>query len=162
MSNKGLSHVNAEGEARMVNVAGKEVTERRATAQAVVRMSETADRLFREGNLPKGSPREVVRLAGIQAAKQTHLLLPLCHPVHLTAVEVDLEDAGGGAWRILATVSAEDRTGVEMEALTAASIAALALYDMVKAVDRGATLGEVFLLEKSGGKSGHYQRSKGD
>jgi cyclic pyranopterin phosphate synthase len=153
-----LSHVDPQGRARMVDVSEKAVTARRARAQARVTMSELADELLREGRLPKGPALEVVRLAALQAAKQTAQLLPLCHPLRLTRVDVELAPRGGGTWEIVAEVAAVERTGVEMEALTAATVGALALYDMVKAVDRAAAIGPVVLLEKEGGKSGRYVR----
>ena len=144
----------------MVDVSGKEITERRARAEAVVRMSAPADRQLRGGKLPKGDAFEMVRFAAIQAAKQTAQLLPLCHPLRLTKVDAELHALGGGAWRVTSEVAALDRTGVEMEALAAATVGALALYDMVKAVDRAAEIGPVHLLEKSGGRSGRYVRDE--
>ncbi len=144
----------------MVEVASKEVTLREAVAEAVVRVSTDADRALRRGTLPKGGAREVVRIAAIQAAKLTAQLLPLCHPLRLTRIDADLTPAGRGRWRIVTRVTALDRTGVEMEALTAASVGALALYDMVKAVDRAATIERVALISKSGGKSGDYVRAR--
>lgn len=156
-----LTHVDPSGRARMVDVSDKESSERRARAQAIVRMSAEADRLLREGRLPKGNAFEMVRFAAIQAAKQTAQLLPLCHPLRLTKVDAELSALGGGAWRIATEVAALDRTGVEMEALTAASVGALALYDMVKAVDRATVIGPVELLEKSGGRSGRWVRDEG-
>jgi len=154
-----LTHVDAAGHARMVDVSEKEPTQRRARACAIVSMSAVADAALRSGRLPKGSALEVVRLAAIQAAKQTATLIPLCHPLKLTKIDARLERVAPGTWRIESEVVALDRTGVEMEALTAASVGALALYDMVKAVDRSATIDEVALLEKSGGKSGTYVRA---
>ena len=154
-----LSHVDGAGNARMVDVSAKDASVRRARASATVRLSAVADQRFREGNLPKGSPVEVIRVAAMQAAKQTALLLPLCHPLRLTDVQVQVIDAGERAWRVEVEVTACDRTGVEMEALTAASVGALALYDMVKAVDRAASIEQVVLEEKSGGKSGHFRRA---
>ena len=156
-----LTHVDAHGRARMVDVSGKEITERRARAQAVVRMSGAADRQLRDGKLPKGDAFEMVRFAAIQAAKQTAQLLPLCHPLRLTKIDAELTALGGGAWRVASEAVALDRTGVEMEALAAAAVGALALYDMVKAVDRAAEIGPVHLLEKSGGRSGRYVRDEG-
>ena len=156
-----LTHVDPSGRARMVDVSDKEITERRARAQAVVRVSAEADRLLREGRLPKGNAFEMVRFAAIQAAKQTAQLLPLCHPLRLTKVDAELTALGDGAWRVASEVVALDRTGVEMEALAAATVGALALYDMVKAVDRAAEIGPVHLLEKSGGRSGRYVRDEG-
>jgi cyclic pyranopterin phosphate synthase len=153
-----LSHVDASGRARMVDVSAKEVTERRARAQAVVRMSELADRQLRDGTLKKGDAFEMVRFAAIQAAKQTAQLLPLCHPLKLTQVDAELTALSGGEWSVVTEIAAQDRTGVEMEALTAATVGALALYDMVKAVDRAAALTDVRLMHKAGGRSGEWRR----
>ncbi len=153
-----LTHLDARGQARMVDVGGKEVTVRTATAGATVRMStETADKLI-AGELPKGDALPVARIAGIQAAKRTPELIPLCHHIALTSVEVAIEvDRSGGTADIVATARAVDRTGVEMEALTAASVAALVLYDLVKAVQRDVVITDIRLLAKSGGRSGDYR-----
>ncbi len=153
----GLTHLDTAGHARMVDVGAKAVTDRRAVAVATVEMDPaTAARLV-AGNLPKGDALPVVRLAGIQAAKSTPMLIPLCHQVALTSVEVDVEvDADAGRATIRATALATDRTGVEMEAMTAASVAALALYDLVKAVQRDVEVTSVRLLAKSGGRSGTW------
>ncbi len=153
-----LTHLDREGRARMVDVSDKPVTRRRARARSIVQLSAQADRLLKEGGLPKGNPLEVVRLAALQAAKQTPQWIPLCHPLHLTAIDVVVTPGEDHRWEIVVEVGAEDRTGVEMEAMTGASAGALALYDMVKAVDRAASVQEVVLLEKSGGKSGEYRR----
>jgi len=157
-----LTHVDSAGRARMVDVSGKRISERRARAQAIVTLSAEADAALRAGTLPKGDALEVVRYAAIQAAKQTACLLPLCHPLRLTGVDARLERAGRGRWRVVTRVAAHDRTGVEMEALTAASVGALALYDMVKAIDRSAAVERVVLLEKSGGRSGRFVRPAAD
>jgi cyclic pyranopterin phosphate synthase len=154
----GLSHLDAAGRARMVDVSDKGVTLRRARAAATLRLSVEADRLLRAGNLPKGSPVEIARIAAIQAAKQTGQLLPLCHPLRVTGIDVEVRERPGERWQVAVEVRASDRTGVEMEAMTAAAVGALALYDMVKAVDREAVIEEVVLLEKDGGKSGHFVR----
>ncbi len=154
-----LTHVDAAGRARMVDVSDKAITERRARARAVVLISAAADAALRRGKLPKGAALEVVRLAAIQAAKRTASLIPLCHPLRLTKVDAQLSRAARGRWLVETEVVALDRTGVEMEALTAACIGALALYDMVKAVDRSAAIESVVLLEKSGGRSGRFVRS---
>ena len=143
----------------MVDVTPKPATSRRATAESFIRLSKKTLLLLQKGNLPKGNALETARLAGIMAAKRTYNLIPLCHPLLLTHVDVDAEPGSGGV-RFLATVSCSGSTGVEMEALTAASVAALTLYDMVKAVEKGATIEKVRLLEKSGGKSGLYKRTK--
>jgi cyclic pyranopterin phosphate synthase len=140
----------------MVDVGGKDVTNREAIAEGVVKMSPAlADRFF-QGDLPKGDAAAVARIAGITAAKKTSDLIPLCHPIPINSVEVDLEPTVHGI-RVLATVTTNGRTGVEMEALTAVSVAALAIYDMVKSVERGASIETVRLLRKSGGKSGVWE-----
>ena len=141
----------------MVDVTEKAETSRRAVAEAFVRISSRTRSLLSEGKLPKGNAIETARLAGILAAKRTPDLIPLCHPLLLTHVDVEADIRRGGV-RFLATVTCKGSTGVEMEALTAASVAALTLYDMVKAVEKGATIEKVRLLEKSGGKSGLYRR----
>ncbi len=140
----------------MVDVAGKDVTLREATARGVVRMSPAARAALARGRLPKGDAFAVARIAGIQAAKRTHEWIPLCHPVRLTSVAVELAPRGRDRVEIAATARAADRTGVEMEALVAVSAAALALYDMVKSLDRGVRIEEVRLLSKSGGRSGAW------
>ena len=152
-----LTHLDEHGAARMVDVGAKPVTHRRAVAEAVVRMRPETLCMIAEGRAPKGDVFAVARIAGIQAAKRTADLIPLCHPLPLTSVTVDLaaEDA---AVRITSTAETDGKTGVEMEALTAASVAALALYDMCKAADRGMEISEVRLLEKSGGASGTWSR----
>ena len=152
-------HLDDQGRARMVDVGGKDVTNRVATATGRVRMSATARAALVAGDLPKGDAFAVARIAGIQAAKRTHEWIPLCHPVALTAVEVDCAPAGEHAVTITATARAVDRTGVEMEALVAVSAAALALYDMVKALDRGVVIEDVRLTAKSGGRSGDWTAS---
>lgn len=141
----------------MVNVSGKPATARSARAEAHVVMSEALLERLRDQTLPKGNPFEVVRIAGIQAAKKTSELIPLCHPLPLSQVEVEVRLASGGVHiETVARTTAE--TGVEMEALVAASVAALTLYDMCKGVDKGVEIGTVRLLEKTGGKSGTWQR----
>jgi cyclic pyranopterin phosphate synthase len=154
-----LTHLDDAGRARMVDVGDKDATVRTARARAVLRTTpETAARLA-VGDLPKGDALPVARIAGIQAAKRTPDLLPLCHQVALAGVEVDVTvDAEAGLTTVVTTARANDRTGVEMEALVAASVAALALYDMVKAVERGAVIEEVALLDKTGGTRGDYHR----
>jgi cyclic pyranopterin phosphate synthase len=152
-----LTHVDAKGRARMVDVSEKTETSRRAIAESFIRLSRNTLNLLRKGKLPKGNALETARLAGIQAAKRTSDLIPLCHPLLLTHVDVDAAPCSNGV-RFKATVSCTGSTGVEMEALTAASVAALTLYDMVKAVEKGATIDRIQLLEKSGGKSGLYRR----
>ena len=161
MTDSKLTHIDDDGRARMVDVGDKDVTRRSATASGRVRMSSEALRLVREGSA-KGDVLQVARIAGIQGAKRTADLIPLCHPLALDSVEVQLSiDEESSCVRIRATVSCSGRTGVEMEALTAASVAALTVYDMVKAVDKGVVIDEVLLLEKRGGRSGHFQRGSG-
>jgi cyclic pyranopterin phosphate synthase len=155
MSRK-LSHVAADGAVRMVNVAGKRVTRRRAVAQAVVRMKASTLSLILNRRIAKGNVFETARLAGIQAAKRTHELIPLCHPLRIGGIDVTLEARPPLAVRIEARVEGRDRTGFEMEALTAAAVAALTLYDMCKAVERGMEITDLCLLEKAGGRSGRY------
>lgn len=157
MTQDHLTHVDARGEARMVDVSAKEVTVRTATATGFVTTTEPVVALLRGQGVPKGDALAVARIAGIQAAKRTPDLVPLCHPVAIHGVTVDLEvtDAGVG---ISATVRTADRTGVEMEALTCVAAAGLALVDMVKAVDRGATITDVRVTEKTGGRSGTWRR----
>jgi cyclic pyranopterin phosphate synthase len=152
-----LTHLDSQGRANMVDVTDKQVTFREATAEARVRMRpETLD-LIQSGGHPKGDVFAVARIAGIQAAKKTADLIPLCHPLMLTGVKVQLVAEAPDGVRITATCKLSGQTGVEMEALTAASVAALTLYDMCKAVDRGMTIEAVRLLEKNGGKSGHFR-----
>jgi cyclic pyranopterin monophosphate synthase len=137
----------------MVDVGGKPVTERRAVARAVVRMSPETAELVAHGNAPKGDVVGTARLAGIQAAKRTSELIPLCHPLPLTFVDVEAEvDADAGAVTLTADARTSAQTGVEMEAMTACAVAALTVYDMVKGVERGVEVGEIALLEKTGGK----------
>ncbi|XDP46822.1 cyclic pyranopterin monophosphate synthase MoaC [Sinomonas sp. P10A9] len=150
-----LTHVRADGSAHMVDVSGKLETTREATAQAVLTTTPEVMALLTEGGLPKGDAFAVARVAGIMAAKKTPELIPLCHPLPLTKVTVDFE-SGPTSVTVLATVKTRGVTGVEMEALTAASIAALGVYDMVKAVDKHAVISEVKVLAKSGGKSGDW------
>ena len=152
-----LTHLDSQGRANMVDVTDKAVTSREAVAQAVVRMRpETLDMIVNGGH-PKGDVFAVARIAGIQAAKKTSDLIPLCHPLMLTSVKVELSAQGSDAVLIVARCKLSGQTGVEMEALTAASVAALTIYDMCKAVDRGMTIDNVRVLEKLGGKSGHFQ-----
>jgi cyclic pyranopterin phosphate synthase len=153
-----LTHINAQGEARMVDVGGKAETVREATASGRVRMQPETLRLLREGNLPKGDVLSVARVAGIMAAKRTAELIPMCHPLLLTKVTVDFAfDAEAPAVVITAAVRCTGQTGVEMEALTAVSVAALTIYDMAKAVEKGMVIEGVRLLEKRGGKSGDWK-----
>ncbi|QDT46235.1 Cyclic pyranopterin monophosphate synthase accessory protein 1 [Symmachiella dynata] len=153
-----LTHFNEDGASRMVDVSEKPVTARMARAAGTVRMQSATRQLIVDRKLSKGDVLEVARLAGIMAAKKTADLIPLCHPLGLDAVEVEFETPGDDVVRIIAVARVQGRTGVEMEAMTAVSVAALTIYDMCKAVDRGMTIGEIELLEKAGGKSGHYLR----
>jgi cyclic pyranopterin monophosphate synthase len=152
-----FTHLDDRGAARMVDVSGKDVSVRTATASGRVHVSAEVIRLLRGEGMPKGDALAVARIAGIQAAKRTPELVPLCHPLAIHGVEVELavEDA---AVSIVATVRTADRTGVEMEALTSVSVAALALVDMVKAVDPAAVISDIRLDEKTGGKRGHWVR----
>ena len=154
-----LSHVDAKGKARMVDVGEKPVTAREAVARGEIAMSAEALRLIRRGDVAKGDPLQTARLAGIMAAKQTSALIPLCHPLPLTHVSVDLFPTRRG-YRIEARARTSAQTGVEMEALTAVSVAALTIYDMVKAVDKEMVIGGICLVEKTGGRSGHYRRKR--
>jgi cyclic pyranopterin phosphate synthase len=153
-----LSHFDASGRAAMVDVSAKQNTRRSATASAFIELS--ASVLASLPANPKGNPLEVARFAGIQAAKRTSDLIPMCHPLALTHVDVEAEIVEGGV-RIAATVAAAGPTGVEMEALTAACVAALTVYDMTKALDKGIVIRAVQLESKSGGKSGDFQREAG-
>jgi cyclic pyranopterin phosphate synthase len=151
-----LPHLTPSGNVHMVDVSAKHITVRNALAEAIVMMSdETANRLF-GGDLPKGDALATVRLAGIMGAKRTAELVPLCHPLPLDAVEVEVEQSTVGA-RIRASVTTTGRTGVEMEAMTAVSVAALTLYDMVKGLERGVQIGPIRLLKKTGGRSGTWE-----
>jgi len=153
-----LTHLDAAGQARMVDVSGKDVTARSATASGRVLLSPAAVAALRDGAVPKGDALAVARIAGIMAAKRTSDLIPLCHPLLLTHVAVELTpDPAMPALRIEATVRTTGKTGVEMEALTAVTVAGLTIYDMCKAVDRGMQLEGVRLVTKSGGKSGEWQ-----
>ena len=158
MTDSRLTHVDAEGKARMVDVGDKPVTSRRAVASGKLAMSAATLQLVLDGNLPKGNVVEVARIAGIQAAKRTADLIPLCHPLPLEHVDVEIEAAEDGLV-VIATAATRSRTGVEMEALTAASVALLTLYDMCKAVDKAMRIVEVRLDEKDGGRSGTWRRS---
>jgi cyclic pyranopterin phosphate synthase len=158
MSKNKLSHVDAKGRIRMVDVGAKPVTDREAVARGRIGMSATARKQIRSGAVKKGDPLQAARLAGIMAAKKTSELIPLCHPLVLTHVSVELTPTSKG-YEIEARVRTSGQTGVEMEALTAVSVAALTLYDMVKAVDKTMTISDIELVEKKGGRSGHYKRS---
>ncbi|MEE9359816.1 MAG: cyclic pyranopterin monophosphate synthase MoaC [Hyphomicrobium sp.] len=153
-----LSHVNEAGEAHMVDVSDKPVTARTAIAEGFVAMKPETLALLKRGDAPKGDVLATARIAGIMAAKRTHELIPLCHPLALAKVTVDLEaNSGPPGVRVVAEVKTTGRTGVEMEALTAVSVTCLTLYDMLKAVDRAMTFERIRLIEKSGGRSGDYR-----
>ncbi|HEV7957186.1 MAG: moaC [Microbacteriaceae bacterium] len=152
-----LTHLRADGSAHMVDVGGKPVTARRAVAQAVLVTQTEVVTAVLSGDLPKGEAVGTARIAGIMAAKQTSSLIPLCHPLPLTSITVDITGTENRL-TVLATVATNAVTGVEMEALTAASVAALTLYDMLKAIDKAAVITDIQLLEKSGGKSGDWSR----
>jgi cyclic pyranopterin phosphate synthase len=153
-----LTHVSPDGSARMVDVSDKPVTARVASAQAVLHTRPDVMALLVAGELPKGEALAVARIAGILAAKQTPTLIPLCHPLPVSGVTVEFETAESSV-RVVATVKTTGVTGVEMEALTAASVSALTVYDMIKAVDRGARITDIEVLSKSGGASGDWSRA---
>jgi len=157
---KKLSHVGPDGSARMVDVAAKVPTHRIAVAEARIRMKPATAAAIRGGKTPKGAVLETARIAGIGAAKLTATLIPMCHPLALTRVALEFSWAGKGILCLRSRVEAVDRTGVEMEALTAAAVGALAVYDMCKAIDRAMEIGTIRLLEKSGGKSGPFMRTE--
>ena len=156
-SRSGLTHVDAGGRVRMVDVGGKPSTDRAAEARGRIRIGAEALALIRSGRVKKGDPLQTARVAGIMAAKRTAELIPLCHPIPLTGVEVDLEPRDDG-YEIVARVRTSGQTGVEMEALSAVSVAALTVYDMLKAVDREMIIDAVRLVRKSGGRSGTFER----
>jgi len=157
---RALSHVDARGRVKMVDVGDKPITSREAVARGSITMSREALRLVRAGVVKKGDPLQTARLAGILAAKQTSALIPLCHPLPLSSVNVELTPTRRG-YDIEARVRTTGQTGVEMEALTAVAVAALTVYDMVKAVDKAMVIGDVRLMFKSGGRSGTYTRQEG-
>jgi cyclic pyranopterin monophosphate synthase len=158
-----LTHIDKDGKARMVDVSGKQETEREAKAAGRVKMAKATYELVRTGVGPKGDIFTVAKIAGIMGAKRTHEMIPLCHPLPLTHIDVTFDfDDSEGVVNIIATAKTRGQTGVEMEALTCATVTALTIYDMCKAVDKGIELGPFFLLEKSGGKSGKYERRKAD
>lgn len=153
-------HLSARGDARMVDVSAKDVTARSASARGTVRLSAECVAALRDGSVPKGDALAVARIAGIQGAKRTPELVPLCHPLALSGVDVTADVVDHGV-ELTATVRTTDRTGVEMEALTAVSVAALTVIDMVKAIDRAATITDIQVLTKSGGRSGDWRRPEG-
>lgn len=152
-----LTHLDDQGNARMVDVGSKESTDREAVAEAIVVLSEATRVALFGGSLPKGDAIAVARVAAIQAAKRTSDLIPLCHPLSLSSVDVSIEQIEVGV-RLVVTARTTDRTGIEMEAMTGASVGALTLYDMVKGIERGVEIGPVRLLRKSGGASGLWER----
>jgi cyclic pyranopterin phosphate synthase len=157
MSEK-LSHINDDGKAHMVDVSDRAITQRSARASAKVVLNKSVLSLIAEGKTPKGDVLATARIAGIMGAKKTPELIPLCHPISISSVNVDLEIVEDGV-KIYSTVTISDRTGVEMEALTAVSIAALTIIDMTKALDPGATITNVQVDEKDGGRNGHWKRT---
>jgi cyclic pyranopterin phosphate synthase len=152
-----LTHLDERGDARMVDVGAKPDTRRRAVAEGLILLGEATRRAVFERSLPKGDAAAVARVAAIQAAKRTSDLVPLCHPLQLTAIDVDVEEVPEGA-RIVVTVETTGPTGVEMEALTGVSVGLLTLYDMIKSIERGAQIQSIRLVEKSGGASGKWSR----
>ena len=158
MDTKRLSHVDSRGRVKMVDVGDKPVTAREAVARGRITMSREALTLVRRGAVAKGDPLQTARLAGILAAKQTSSLIPLCHPLPLSNIQVDLSPRANG-YEIEARVRTTGQTGVEMEALTAVAVAALTIYDMVKAVDKAMVIGDIRLMYKSGGRTGTYRRA---
>lgn len=162
MSHLQLSHIDQKGNAHMVDVGDKPITARMAIAQAEISMQpETLARIC-QGTMPKGDVFACARVAGIMAAKRTFELIPMCHPLPIESVSVDFEIEKPGRVRVKAMLQCSWKTGIEMEAMTAASVAALTVYDMCKAVDRGMEIKNICLVEKAGGKSGHYVRDIGD
>ena len=161
MSDK-LTHLDHQGHAHMVDVSDKSVTKRTATAQAILTMRPSTLTKVIEGGLPKGDVLATARIAGIQAAKKTSDLIPLCHPLMLTKVSVEINKISDCELEVLCTCALSGKTGVEMEALTGASVAALTLYDMCKAVDKGIVIKNVSLLEKKGGKSGDWSKDSSE
>jgi cyclic pyranopterin phosphate synthase len=162
MKSSSLTHLDDKGNARMVDISEKHATSRTATAQASIKMKPETLSAISSGEMPKGDVLAAARIAGIMAAKRTHELIPLCHPLALSSVTVDfIPDRQQSLIDIKATAKVEGKTGVEMEALTAVSIAALTIYDMCKAIDREMTINSIALIEKSGGRSGHFRRSEG-
>ncbi len=154
-----LTHLDSKGRAQMVDVGEKEISQRVATAEAIVNMQPETLAMIAEGKHKKGDVFAVARIAGIQAAKKCPELIPLCHPLMLSSINVELEaDEANSRVKISTTCKLAGQTGVEMEALTAASVAALTIYDMCKAVDKGMTISQIQLVEKQGGKSGHWSR----
>jgi len=156
-----FTHIDEKGNVRMVDVTEKEPTDRTAVAQGIISMNPSTFKMIKNRKVKKGNVLETARIAGIMAAKKTSDLIPMCHPLNLTHVAVDLyPDESSGSIRIESSVKVFSRTGVEMEALTAVSMAALTIYDMCKSYDREMTISDIFLIEKQGGKSGKFVRTK--
>jgi cyclic pyranopterin phosphate synthase len=156
-----LTHVKSSGEARMVDVGGKDITRREAVVRGRVRMKPGTLEQIKTAGLKKGDVLAVARVAGIMAAKKTPDLIPLCHPILIDDIDIDFDISGEDSVEITTTVKSSGKTGVEMEAMVATSVAALTIYDMGKSVDRGMTISEIYLESKKGGKSGVYQRKMG-
>jgi cyclic pyranopterin phosphate synthase len=152
-----LTHIDENGAARMVDVSGKAITVRTASAQAVITMKAETLKMITDGRAPKGDVFACARIAGIMAAKRTSDLIPMCHPIPIDSVKVEIEAISDTQVKVISYLKCTHKTGIEMEALTAASVAALTIYDMVKAVDRGMRIDDVLLLHKDGGKSGEYR-----
>ena len=159
MSENNLTHFDAVGNAVMVDVSAKPVTTREATAHGIITMNAEAFTAVQSGTVKKGDVLGVARIAGIMAAKKTSELIPMCHPIPIESVKIDIEAVSDTQVRIISTLRCSHKTGIEMEALTAASIAALTIYDMCKAVDRGMRIDQTLLLHKDGGRSGEYSRT---
>ena len=155
-----LTHLDSKGKARMVDVGQKSDTEREAVARSKVIMKPATLQLIKAGGLEKGDVLSVAKIAGIMAAKQTHHLIPLCHPLLINNIAIEFDLAGDDSIEITARVKSTGKTGVEMEALVAASVSALTIYDMCKSVDRAMTIAEIYLESKAGGKSGTYRRTE--
>lgn len=156
-----LTHINEQGRGKMVEISEKQITKRTALAHSQISMNRETFTKIQEGGIKKGDVLSVAQVAGITGAKKTWDIIPMCHPLLLTGIDIEFEyEEEKCTIHIYATVSNEGKTGVEMEALTACSIAALTIYDMCKALDKDMTISDIFLLEKTGGKSGHYKRSE--
>ncbi len=160
LKDKDFTHLNLQGRGRMVDVTEKDITFRQATAQGKIRMQQRTLQKIKEGNMAKGDVLGVAQVAGVQGAKQTSSLIPMCHPLFLTGIDLNFSFLDENTLVIEATVKNKGQTGVEMEALTSVSVAALTVYDMCKAIDRDMEIMQIRLLEKKGGKSGHYLRKE--
>ncbi|MFA5793976.1 MAG: cyclic pyranopterin monophosphate synthase MoaC [Candidatus Brocadiia bacterium] len=152
----GLSHLTPKGSIKMVNIGAKDITLRMARASACIKMKPATYKAITANKIKKGNVLEAARLAGIMAAKSTHTMIPLCHPINITNVAIEFKMQKLGLIEVMGLVECIDRTGAEMEALTAMAVASLTIYDMCKAIDRGMVISDIKLIEKSGGKSGHY------